>query len=168
MSNWQRKLVVGALLLIAVGILLGFADATIVRYGTMPVLQYRAHRMAAELAARGAPEETIRAAAFESYTNTRLVDAHTHIIKVATVLLLIAFIYPQISLPEKPKRVLAVMFLTGNCAFPLGVLAEIYVQGRPAQALAAIGAVLIVTSFAGMLWGLIRCTAGPIRRSPEI
>jgi hypothetical protein len=159
MSGSQRKLVADALLLVAGGIALGFAQAALARYNTLPVLQYRAHRVAAELGAQRGPSDVIEAADHQSYTHTRVIDAHTHLIKVATVLLLVALVYPLISLPEKRKRTLGLMLVAGNCMFPLGVLAEIYVQGRTAQALAATGAALIIVAFAGMLWGLLQGTA---------
>jgi len=158
MTGSQRRLATTALLLVAAGILFGFAHAVAVRYNTLPVLQYRAHWMAATLASEHGPGGVIQAGEHKSYTYTRIVDAHTHIIKLATVLLLVALVYPLISLPEKRKRILAIMFFAGTCAFPLGVLAEIFVQGRSAQALAATGATLVILAFAGLLWGLLRGT----------
>src|SRR5205807_10329293 len=52
--------------------------------------------------------------------------------------------------------------------FPLGVVAEIYVRGRSAQAIAAAGAMLVILAFAGLIWGLLR-GSGPQRpgRSEE-
>jgi len=81
-------------------------------------------------------------------------------------LLLVALIYPVVSLPEKRKRMLAIMFLVGSSVFPLGVLAEIYVRGRSAQALAAAGAMLVILAFAGMLCGLLQGTTPGADLSP--
>jgi hypothetical protein len=159
MTSSQRTLTAAALLLVAAGIVFGFAHAAAVRYNTLPVLQYRAHWTAAALASQNGPKEAIQAAEHSSYAYTRVVDAHTHIIKLATVLLLVALVYPLICLTEKCKRILAIVLITGICVFPLGVLAEIYVQGRSAQALAAAGAMLVILAFAGMVWGLLRGTA---------
>lgn len=155
MNGPQRMLIRAGLLLIAAGILLGFGHGLMVRYKTFPVLQYRAHRTAATLSSQNGPSELIQAAEHQSYTYTRAIDAHTHLIKVATVLLLFGLVYPLCSLSEKRRRVLGMMFLAGNCLFPLGVFAEIYIQGRSAQALSALGALLVILSFAGMLWGLL-------------
>jgi len=165
MSGSQRTLTVAALLLVAAGILVGFGHAVAVQYNTLPVLQYRAHWTAAALASQNGPRDAIQAAEHESYTYTRVVDAHTHIIKLATVLLLAALVYPLIGLPEKRKRTLAIVFLTGICVFPLGVLAEIYVQGRSAQAVAAVGAMLVILGFAGIVWGLLRGSASRAKAS---
>lgn len=156
MSGWQRTLTNAALLLIAAGIIVGFAHAAAVRYNTLPVLQYRAHWTAAALASQNGPRDAIQAAKQKSYSYTRVVDAHTHIIKLATVLLLVALVYPLIGLPERGKRALATAFLMGICLFPLGVWAEIYVRGGSAQAVAVAGALLVVGAFAGMVWGLVR------------
>lgn len=155
MSTSQRKLTCAALLLVAAGILFGFVQAAIARYDTLPVLQYRSHWMATGVASQSTSSNHIQAAEPKSYTYSRVIDAHTHFIKVATVLLLFALLYPLVSLPEKRKHALAVMFVVGNFAFPAGVLAEIYVRGWRAQALAAAGALLIIVAFAGMLWGLL-------------
>ena len=165
MSGSQRTLTVAALLLVAAGILVGLGHAAAVRYNTLPVLQYRAHWTAAALASENSPRDAIQAAEHKSYTYTRVVDAHTHIIKLATVLLLAALVYPLIGLPEKRKRTLAIVFLAGICVFPLGVLAEIYVQGRSAQAVAAAGAMLVILGFAGMVWGLLRGSAAHAKAS---
>jgi|SRR5713101_1030036 hypothetical protein len=159
MSGSQRTLTVAALLLVAAGIVFGFAHAAAVRYNTLPVLQYREHWTAAALASQNGRRDAIQAAEHKGYTYTRVVDAHTHIIKLATVLLLVALVYPLISLPEKRKRTLAIVLITGVCVFPLGVLAEIYVQGRSAQVVAAVGALLVILAFAGMVWGLLRGSA---------
>ena len=156
MSGWQRTLTVAALLLVAAGILVGFGHAVAVRHNTLPVLQYRAHWAAAALASQNGPIEAIQAAEHKSYTYTRVVDAHTHIIKLATVLLLVALVYPLIGLPEKRKRTLAIVLLTGICVFPLGVLAEIYMRGRSAEVVAAVGALFVILAFACMVWGLLR------------
>jgi hypothetical protein len=159
MSGSQRILTWAALLLVAAGILVGFGHAVVVRYNTLPVLQYRAHWTAAALASQNGPRDAIEAAEHQSYTLTRVIDAHTHLIKLATVLLLMALVYPLIDLPEKRKRTLGITLLTGICVFPLGVVAEIYVQGRSAQAVAAAGALLVILPFAGMVWGLLRGSA---------
>jgi len=165
MSGSQRTLTVAALLLVAAGILLGIGHALAVRYNTVQVLQYRAQWAATSLASQHGPTNAIQAAEHKSYIYTRVVDAHTHIIKLATVLLLIALLYPLIALPEKRKRTLAILLLTGICLFPLGVLAEIYVQGRSAQAAAAAGALLVILTFGGMVWGLLRGPAGHAKPS---
>jgi hypothetical protein len=156
MNGFQRTLMAAALLLVAAGIVAGFAHAAAAQYNTLPVLQYRAHWAAASLASQNGPRDAIQAAEHKAYTYTRVVDAHTHIIKLATVLLLVALVYPLICLPDKRKRILAIMFLVGICVFPLGVLAEIYVRGRSAQVVAAVGAMLVILGFAGMVWGLLR------------
>ncbi len=165
MSGWQRTLTAVALLLVVAGIVVGFAHAAAVRYNTLPVLQYQAHWTAAALASQNGPRDAIQAAKQKSYAYTRIVDAHTHIIKLATVLLLVAIVYPLICLPEKGKRILTMVFLAGVCMFPLGVWAEIYVRGRLAQAVAGAGALLIVGAFAGMVWGLLRGSAAQAKSS---
>src|SRR5712692_3871612 len=165
MSGSQRTLTAAALLLVAAGIVVGFAHAAAVRYNTLPVLQYRAHWTAAALASQNGPRDAIQAAEHKSYVYTRVVDAHTHIIKLATVLLLVVLVYPLICLPENGKRALAIAFLAGTCLFPLGVWAEIYVRGRLAQAVAAVGALLVILAFACMVWGLVRGAAAQAKSS---
>jgi hypothetical protein len=159
MTGWQRKLTLAALWLIAAGILVGLGHAAAAQYNTLPVLQYRAHWMAASLASQSGPSEAVEAAQHKSYLYTRIIDAHTHIIKLATVLLLVAFVYPIITAPDKRKRTLAVILVTGICVFPLGVVAEIYTRGRSAQGVAALGAMMVILAFAGLVWGLLRSPA---------
>ena len=155
MNGWQRKFALAALWLIAVGILGGLWHAAAVRYSSALVLHSGARWTAADLASRNSPQQFVEAAEHRSYTLTRVVDAHTHIIKLATLLLLIALLYPLVDLPEKRKTALSALFLTGTCVFPLGVLAEIIVGGRVGQPIAAAGALLVIVSFAGVGWGVL-------------
>lgn len=157
MSGTQRSMFIASLTLICAGVVLGFVHARRVDHGTLLVLreQYKDEWLAGTTQAAGTPANTITNAKQMNYRYVRVVDAHTHIIKLGTVLLLVALIQPLVSLPEKRKRDLATMFIVGSCIFPAAVLAEVAVRGWTAQAAAALGALLIIVSFAGFVYGLL-------------
>jgi len=161
MTSSQKLLVNAALWLTGVGIIVGFLQAALVRYETFPVLQHRAHWAAAALPVQDSASQPTPSAERQAFVYTRLIDAHTHVIKVATVMLLVALLFPLITIPEGKKRMLTVLFVVGNVFFPVGVVAEIYVEGYPAETLAAVGALLIIIAFAGFLWGLVRGSDPP-------
>jgi hypothetical protein len=158
MKNMQKTLTSAALILVTMGVALGLVYATAERSETFPVLQYRAFWAAASTPGQSDSTNLSRNFQHDVYTYVRVIDAHTHLIKIATVILLIVLVYPLISLPENRKRSLGWMLVAGNCVFPLGVLGEIYIPGRFPQAVAAAGALLVVTSFAALLYGLLSGT----------
>ena len=147
MTSVQRGIFIAALLLAAGGIGLGFVQAAMVGHATAPVQNFRTQWTAAS---QGATVDPV------SYRNVRVIDAHTHIIKLASVLLLIGLMYPLIAISERAMRWLAVLFVAGSCLFPLGVVGEIYIDGLAPQAVAALGALLVLISFSVVLWGLSR------------
>jgi hypothetical protein len=155
----QKTLVSAALILVAIGVTLGLVYAATERYETFPVLQHRAFWAAASTAGQDGSDDLSHSLQHDVYTYVRIIDAHTHLIKIGTVVLLIALVYPLISLPEGRKRSLGWMLVAGNCIFPLGVLGEIYIPGRLPQAIAAAGALLVIVSFAAMFYGLLRRAA---------
>ena len=157
MTGTQRNVSIAALILLCIGVGLGFVHAWQVNHSTLLVLreQYKEGWLARTTQSTATADDLLRAAKQMNYRYLRIVDAHAHIIKLATVLLLVALIQPLVRLSEARKRALAATFVVGSCIFPIGVLAEISVKGWPPQAVAAFGAVLVMLSFAGLLYGLL-------------
>jgi hypothetical protein len=143
-------------MLVAIGIALGLVYAAAERYETFPLLQYREFWAAASTAGAAEYKDLSQSLQHDVFTYVRAIDAHTHLIKIATLVLLIALVYPVISLPEKRKRAIGLLLVAGNCIFPLGVLGEIFVPGWIPQAVAAAGALMVIVSFALMFYGLLR------------
>jgi hypothetical protein len=156
-SRTQQWMLAGGLLLAVLGILFGFTYAYRVQHQTLLVLResYSKGFVAAAQNEPIAADRALQQARLANYRYGRIVDVHTHIIKLASVLLLGALLCPLIAASEARKRALAVLFAVGACVFPAGVLAEVFWPGRTPQAMAAAGALLVIFSFAGMTLGLL-------------
>jgi hypothetical protein len=158
LKNPPKTLASAALMLAAIGIALGLVYSAAERYETFPLLQFREFWAAASTAGAANYKDLSQSLEHDVFTYVRVIDAHTHLIKIATVVLLIALVYPLVLLPEKRKRLLGWMMVAGNCIFPFGVLGEIFVPGWIPQAVAAAGALMVIVSFALMFYGLLRGT----------
>jgi hypothetical protein len=160
-NRTQRLVFIAALVFIASGVVFGFIHAWSVNHGTLLVLreQYKDGWLATATQASNPPEDPLSRAKQMNYRYVRVVDAHTHIIKLGTVLLLVGLVQPLVALPDKRKRALAAMFIVGSCIFPIAVLAETSIKGRVPQIFAAFGALLVIVSFAGFVYGLLLGTS---------
>jgi len=160
-NRTQRLVFIAAFVFIACGIVFGFIHAWSVNHGTLLVLreQYKDGWLASTIQPSNPPDDPLSRAKQMNYRYVRVVDAHTHIIKLGTVLLLVGLVQPLVVLPLKRKRALAAMFIVGSCIFPSAVLAETSIKGPLPQIFAAFGALLVIVSFAGFLYGLMLGTS---------
>lgn len=100
----------------------------------------------------------IKAAEKLNYTYVRAIDAHTHIIKLAALLLLISLILPLLNWDEKKQGKFALMLTGGIILFPSSVFLQIYVEGTLFKAGAAVGALLVILSMLLLVVSLFRET----------
>ncbi len=158
MSASQKWLIQGGIFLILLGLVYGLAHTFLVQHGTLPVLR-ESYREAFTAAAQGQLERSqasLEQAKKMNYRYVRVIDVHTHVIKLATLLILIGLLYPQVSWGKRTKSLLAMGFVTGTWLFPAGVFAEIFSTSTFPKALAAGGALLAIGSFALILLGIAR------------
>jgi hypothetical protein len=158
MTASQRWLIFSGLVLAAAGMVFGFVYTYAVDHQTLPLLR-EAYREAFTAAA--ANDATTSQAALEragamNYKYVRIVDVHTHLIKLATVLLLAGLVYPLVAWSEKIKKLAALCFVAGSLIFPSGVFLENFSSSLVPKAAAGGGALLAIASFAVILAGLFR------------
>ncbi len=152
----QRTLAVTALVLMllgsAGGLLHGWST------GNETLLRLREQQQPAFIhAAQGrmdAARLELQQAIQYNFRYVRVIDAHTHLIKLASLALLLSFIVPLLPLSDRGRRMLATSFLAGAVLFPGGVLGQVWFPGVIFQGVAAIGAALVIAAMGTTVYGL--------------
>jgi hypothetical protein len=90
------------------------------------------------------------------YIYDRQVDAHSHWIGLAMVLIVLGLCFEKVSFSEKTKFWLAIGLLVGACVFPLGVLFQVYDHGPLPRILAISGSALEIASLCLIALGFAR------------
>ncbi len=152
----QRSLAVAALALMLLSSIGGLVHAFSTGHETLLRLREH-HEPAFTQAARGRTEASqteLEHAIRQNFGHVRVIDAHTHVIKLASLALMLSFIVPLLPLTDRGRRMLAVTFLAGTLLFPGGVLAQVWMPGVVFQGVAAIGAVLVIAALVTTVYGL--------------
>ena len=90
------------------------------------------------------------------YVYTREVDAHSHWIGLAMVLLALAALWNRLSFGERTRGMLAGALILGAYGFPLGVLLQNSTGGGIGQGIAIAGSALLILAFTAVAWGFAR------------
>jgi len=90
------------------------------------------------------------------YVYTREVDAHSHWIGMAMVLLALAALWNRLSFGERTRGMIAGALILGAYGFPLGVLLQNSTGGGIGQGIAIVGSALLILAFTAVAWGFAR------------
>lgn len=90
------------------------------------------------------------------YNYDRQVDAHSHWIGLAMVLVVLAIGFDHVSFSERQKLWLALCLVTGSAMFPLGVLLQIVDHGAVPKAIAVVGSALVIAALIVAIAGCLR------------
>lgn len=157
MTCIQRNFILIALLMILVSTCAGVIFAFSVEHETL--LELREQYESAFVSAAGNDLETasssLQQAEKLNYRYVRMIDSHTHIIKLATLLLLISFLLPVLHWGHKKQLVFSMALATGCVLFPLSVFLQIHVSGLLFKAGAGVGALLIIAGMAMLVKSLM-------------
>jgi len=93
------------------------------------------------------------------YVYTREVDAHSHWIGLAMVLMLLAALWNRLSFGETTRGLLAGALIAGAYGFPLGVLLQNHLGGGIGQGIAVGGSILLIIAFLAVAAGFARESA---------
>jgi hypothetical protein len=157
MTRSQKLLMVSGMLLAVWGMGYGMVYAAFLEHQTLD-------RMGALLATgfilaaqRNIPaaHEAIASYGQQSYVYVRQVDAHSHWIGLAMLLIVMAAAFGRLRFEERERFQLALALVIGSVAFPAGVLVEI-AGGGMGRMIAVAGAALVIFSLAGVAWGFAR------------
>ena len=111
---------------------------------------------------QGAKGELIDArASLQTYADTqfdyvRSVDVHSHWIGLAMLLIVFGVAFDHVAFSESRRMLLALLLVIGSVTFPLGVILQTLERGIVSQAVAAIGAGLVIIALAAITLGFAR------------
>lgn len=112
--------------------------------------------------AQGAKGDLIDArASLQTYADTqfdyvRSVDVHSHWIGLAMLLIVFGIAFDRVGFTEGRKLLVARVLVIGSVTFPLGVLLQTLDRGIIPQAVAAIGAGLVIIALAAIALSFAR------------
>lgn len=161
MDRPDRLLITGALLLLLAGSVGGAAHGYFVGHDTLLQLreQYEQAFTFAASGRTGAAATALAEARASNYRYVRVIDAHTHLTKLATLLLLLGIVNVMIVPGIRTRRWMASALITGAVLFPVSVYLQIIYQGVLFRSAAAIGALLVIMVIAWLTAVLFKSPA---------
>jgi hypothetical protein len=159
MSPSRKILIFGGLALAAFGMLYGLHYAVFVEHQTldrMGGLLTQGFEAVAKGNIRQA-HAAVQAYGGSKYNYVRQVDAHSHWIGLAMLMIVFGATFDKVAFSEKLRRWLAMSLLAGSILFPFGVLLQTATHGGVfASSLAVIGSAMVTVSLAGVAIGFAR------------
>jgi hypothetical protein len=159
MSAARRLLIFGGLALAGFGMLYGLHYALFVEHQTLD-------RMGGSLATAfvDAAERNLPAAqlAVDEYAQTkydyvREVDAHSHWIGLAMLMIVFGVVLERLAFTERTRFFIAVALALGAFSFPGAVILQTFTHGNPlSSALAVAGSALVIGAMAAAAVGFAR------------
>jgi hypothetical protein len=101
-------------------------------------------------------------AALEAYRGTkydyvRQVDAHSHWIGLAMLMIVLGLLFERVNFGENVRQTIALSLLVGGTVFPLSVILQTYHHGAMTlKVLAAASSALVIVAMAATAWGFAR------------
>jgi hypothetical protein len=90
------------------------------------------------------------------FNYVRSVDVHSHWIGLAMLLIVFGVAFDRMVMTESRKLLLAWLLVIGSVTFPLGVILQTLDRGIIPQAIAAIGAGLVIIALGAVALGFAR------------
>jgi hypothetical protein len=160
----SRLLIFGGLALAAFGMLYGLHYAVLVEHQTLDRLggsltqafQHAADRHPAQSqAALDAYRET-------KYDYVRQVDAHSHWIGLAMLMIVLGVLFERVHFSESMRQAIALSLLVESAVFPLSVILQTYHHDATIlKALAVASSGLVILAMAATAWGFARPRTTP-------
>jgi hypothetical protein len=159
MSAARRLLLVGGVVLAALGMLYGLHYALFVEHQTLDRMGGSLSQAFVSAAERNTAEAhaAVDAYAATKYDYARQVDIHSHWIGLAMLLLVLGVAFDDVAFSEPTRTSIAVALLAGSFVFPLGVLLQTVSHNASfASALAIFGSATVTIALAAVIWGFSR------------
>jgi hypothetical protein len=159
MTASRKLLIWGGVILAAFGMLYGVEYALFTEHQT---LDQMGGSLAQSFAAAAGHNSVRSQAALHEYGETkydyvREVDAHSHWIGLAMLMIVLGVIFDRVHFSEGVRQGIAVVLLLGSVLFPLAVLLQTYHHGAPVlKALAVVGPGLVIVGLTATAWGFAR------------
>jgi len=162
MSVGRRVLVIGGLVLAALGMLYGLHYAIFVEHQTLDRIGGSLAQAFLSAAQRNPIEAhaAINAYASTKYDYVRQVDVHSHWIGLAMMLIVLGAVLDNVAFRPRAKTWIAVALVAGSFVFPLGVILQTVSHGAAfASALAILGSATVTIALGAVVWGFARSNA---------
>jgi len=159
MSAARKLLIFGGLLLAAFGMLYGLHYALFVEHQTLDRMNGSLVTAFVDAAERNLPaaQQAIDEYAGRKYDYVRQVDAHSHWIGLAMVMIIVGVLIDRMALSERLRLSVAVAFTLGSFFFPAAVILQTFAHGSSlALVLAAAGSALIIAAMSAAVVGFAR------------
>jgi hypothetical protein len=159
MSGSGRLLVTGGLVLAAAGMLYGLHYALFIEHQTLAHMGESLEGAFTQAAMENwtNAEMNLMAYADTKYKYVRQVDAHSHWIGLAMLMIVLGVVFERVGFSEPTRRWLAIVLLVGSVLFPLAVLLETSSGGRVlGSILAVFGSACVTIALAGAAVGFFR------------
>ena len=159
MTGSRKLLIFGGMTLAAFGMLYGLQYALFVEHQT---LDHMGGSLAQSFTAAASRNLGQSQAALEQYRETkydyvRQVDAHSHWIGLAMLMIVLGVIFERVNFSEGIRQTVAFSLLAGSALFPLAIILQTYHHGAfVLKALAVVGSGLIIAALAATAWGFAR------------
>ena len=158
MSGSRKLLIISGVVLAIWGMSFGLFYALFVEHQALE----KVGRSLATGFTQGAQGDLVEArASLQTYADTqfdyvRSVDVHSHWLGLAMLLIVFGVAFDRVGLTERRRMLVAWSLIIGSVTFPGGVILQMLDRGIIPQAVAAIGAVLVITALAAIALGFAR------------
>jgi hypothetical protein len=159
MTGSGKLLLFGGLTLAVIGMLYGLQYALFTEHQT---LDHMGGYLAQSFTAAASRNASQSQAALEEYRETkydyvRQVDAHSHEVGLAMLMMVLGVIFERVNFREGIRRLVALSLLAGGALFPVAVLLQTYHHDAIAlKGLAVAGSGLVIAALAAAAWGFAR------------
>ena len=162
MNGGRRMLVIGGIVLAALGMLYGLHYAVFVEHQTLDRMGGSLAQAFLSAAQRNKFEAHggIDAYASTKYDYVRQVDVHSHWIGLAMVLIVLGVAFDNVAFGPQVRMWVAVALVGGSFVFPLGVILQTVTHRAAfASALAILGSATVTIALGAVVWGFARSNA---------
>lgn len=158
MNGSRKLLIISGVALALWGMGFGLYYALFVEHQTLDKI---GGSLAASFSEAATGDVTTSRASLQEYADTqfdyvRSVDVHSHWIGLAMLLIVFGVAFDRLRLNERQKLLLAWSLVIGSVVFPLGVILQTLDRGVIPQAVAAVGAALVIIALSAIAAGFAR------------
>jgi hypothetical protein len=163
MNSSRKLLILSGLALAIFGMAYGLHYAVYVEHQSLDRMGGSLSQAFVSSAGRDLPQanQSLDEYAKRRFIYVRQVDAHSHWIGLAMLLLALGLVFDRVGFSAHIRSLLATTLVVGCVIFPLGVLLETVDSGKIPQVIAVAGSALIIVSLAVIAAGFWRAGQSP-------
>jgi len=161
MSQARKVLIIGGLVLAAVGMLYGLHYAVFVEHQTLDRMGGALSNAFAHAAEHRWDESQHALTAYREtkYDYVRQVDVHSHWIGLAMLMIVLGVVFDEVAFSERGRFAIALAMLAGSIVFPLGVILQTARMAPLGSALAIAGSGLVIVAVGATAVGFVKGNA---------